>query len=188
MKYLLLKTLILVMLSFSNATQAASVNLNLASPAIKGSSFKVEVWSNDLFDGLSPTESLLSFGFNIVNNNPSLFTLQNVDITSPFTNESLLAGIDAHGVSEDFFGISNQPSTQSVLLASLTFMANEVGSGSIGINSDLTDLLQGFSYFEAGQVSINGDLNIKVAAVPLPASLPLLISGLGMLSLACRKR
>lgn len=179
-KKLLAQFLFTLALLNATAASAAVVNLNLANAAQVGSSFIVEVWANDLFTGLPSDEELLAFGLNVANNSPTLFSLTNVTIAVPFADDSALLSLDAAGSA--FPGIRNQPGNQSMLLASLTFFANNAGNGTLGVHSDLIDPNQGLIFFQNGTMNINADLDVNVSAVPLPTALPLLLSGMGLLA------
>jgi len=168
------------------AASAAVVNLNLTDTVQVGSTFTVEVWANELFAGLQTDEEFLAFGMSVANNSPELFSFTGVTIATPFADDSALLTLDAAGSA--FPGMSNQPDNQSMLLASLTFFANSAGNGTLGVRSDLTDPNQGLIFFKNGAMSLNADLNVNVSAVPLPAALPLLLSGMGLLVGVARHR
>jgi len=170
----------------TTAVSAAVINLNLTGTAQVGSSFTVEVWADELFTGLQADEALLAFGMNVVNNASGLFSLTDVSIAAPFADDSALLSLDAAGSA--FPGITNQPDNQSILLASLNFFANNAGTGTLGVRSDPLDFGQGLIFFQSDNTSINADLVVNVSAVPLPAALPLLLSGMALFAGVVRRR
>ena len=170
----------------ANTASAALVNLSLTSEAQVGSSFSVLVWVDDLFSDLPSTEELLTFGFNVENSSPELFSFTGVNITAPFANDSTQLTLDAAGSA--FPGVSNESGNPSVLLASLTFFAHRAGDGMLGIRSDLMDPNQGLIFSESATQNLNADLAVHVSAVPLPASLPLLFTGISLLVGIARSR
>ena len=170
----------------ANTASAALVNLSLTGEAQVGSSFSVLVWVDDLFSGLPSTEELLTFGFNVENSSPELFSFTGVNITVPFANDSTQLTLDAAGSA--FPGVSNESGNPSVLLASLTFFAHRTGDGMLGIRSDLMDPNQGLIFSGSATQNLNADLAVHVSAVPLPASLPLLFTGISLLVGIARSR
>ena len=170
----------------ANAASAALVNLSLTGEAQVGSSFSVLVWVDDLFSGFPSTDELLAFGLNVENSSPELFSFTGVNITAPFANDSMQLTLDAAGSA--FPGVSNASGNPSVLLASLTFFAHRAGDGMLGIRSDLMDPNQGLIFSESAAQNLNADLAVHVSAVPLPASLPLLFTGISLLVGIARSR
>lgn len=185
-KKILAQAVLMAALLNTNAVSAAVVNLSLASAAQAGSSFTVDVWANELFSGLPTNEELLAFGITVANNSPGLFSFTGVNIAAPFTDDSVLLGLDAAG--SVFPGIVNELGNQSILLASLTFFAHDAGNGSLGIRTDLLDPGQGLIFFQNGAVSMNADLAVNVSPVPLPAALPMMLGGITLLAGIARRR
>jgi len=187
-KELVKKSLFSALMLSAATASATSIDMNLTGPVEVGSAFTVEVWANDLFLGLDSDDELLGVGFEVNNNAPSVFSLTNVDIASPFEDDSSLLSIDAAGSA--FPGIANTPENQSVLLASLTFMADSIGTGLLNVASDDFDFNQGLVFFNGFDAeSINSDLTINVtSAVPVPASLPLLLSGMALFAGLVRRK
>ena len=170
----------------THAVSAAVVNLSLAGAAQAGSSFRVDVWANELFSGLPSDEELLAFGMTVANSSPELFSLTGVNIAVPFANDSALLGLDAAG--SVFPGLVNKLDSQSILLASLTFFAHDAGNGSLGIRTDLLNPSQGLIFFQSSAVNMNADLAVNVSPVPLPSALPMMLGGLSLLAGIARRR
>ena len=170
----------------THAVSAAVVNLSLAGAAQAGSSFRVDVWANELFSGLPSDEELLAFGMTVANSSPELFSLTGVNIAVPFANDSALLGLDAAG--SVFPGLVNKLDSQSILLASLTFFAHDAGNGSLGIRTDLLNPDQGLIFFQSSAVNMNADLAVNVSPVPLPSALPMMLGGLSLLAGIARRR
>ena len=58
----------------------------------------------------------------------------------------------------------------------------------LGIRTDLMDPNQGLIFSESAPLNLNADLAVHVSAVPLPASLPLLFTGISLLVGIARSR
>jgi hypothetical protein len=185
-KKLLVQMLFAAALFNATAASAAVVNLSLNGSAQVGSTFTVEVWANDLFDGLASDEELLAFGMTVANSSAELFSFTGASIAAPFADDSAWLGLDAAGSA--FPGVVNEVGSQSILLASLTFFAHDAGNGSLGIRTDLLDPSQGLIFFQNGAVSMNADLAVNVSPVPLPATLPILLGGMSLLAGIARRR
>jgi hypothetical protein len=166
-----------------------SFSLDTASSQVQvGDSFDVDVIVHDLFAN-DLTDYLVTFGFNAFYSTPGLLAFTGSTINPLFDDLSLATSLNAAGwANED---ITNDTVVgQTLTLASLHFQALAAGNVSILIDSDLTDLNQGLTFLNQGQLAINSvSSNFSISAVPLPPALLIFISGLvGISFSAFRKR
>lgn len=173
------------------ATFALSVDLQLSDPALTvGETFTIDVVVHDVFAGTGPTAEVLAFGFDVTISAPSLVSFLGATVAAPFDDDSaLFPNTDVAG--SVFLGLPNDGLHETLLLATLTFQALDVGGLTLGITSDTTDLNEGLIYFLAGNADITANLpvTIQANAIPEPGTLGLLACGvLGMLGYRWRHR
>ncbi|HEC97311.1 MAG TPA: PEP-CTERM sorting domain-containing protein [Nitrospirae bacterium] len=180
-------SLLLVGLMSLPAQAFPTVSLNLMDTDIYvGENFDMQV----LVDGDNINLELLSFGFD-VNTTGSVFTYDGYKVETGFDDDSFwvppaVAGSAFPGIADD-----------NVLLATLSFTALDVGTGSVEALGLTDNLFYGLAYemdpVTTGWYDIDASRDIKiksapVAPVPEPATIILIGTGLAGLAGFKRKR
>ncbi|WP_026601542.1 hypothetical protein [Methylomonas sp. 11b] len=158
--------------------QAANISFSLESasnPIHVGDVFAIEVVAHDLFAG-DNSDELLAFGLNAASSISGLLEFQGSTVNPLFSDDSLL--VNLHAAGSAFPGISSDPSNTLLFnLATLHFKALATGQVSLAIASDLSDFNQGLIFLNQGPMAINASRSFDIAAVPLPPSLLMFVSG-----------
>src|SRR5262249_10926224 len=123
---------------------ASTISLNLASPAIAGSSFDVLVQVSDLFNGRPPDDALLAYGFNVAVGNTSIVNYVG-ETPGPLFDDLTIPGGNpmVAGIATSLLGIGPSDFTDPLTLATLHFTALKLGTTSISVTSDSSDPNQG---------------------------------------------
>ncbi|OAI09241.1 hypothetical protein [Methylomonas methanica] len=158
--------------------QAAILSFSLettTNPIRVGDVFDIDVVVHELFAG-DNTDELLAFGFNTTSSISGLLEFQGSTVNPLFSEDSLL--VNLHAAGSAFPGVSSNPITAlSFNLATLHFKALATGQVSVAIASDLSDFNQGLIFLNQGSLAINASRGFDIAAVPLPPSLLMFVSG-----------
>ena len=179
-------TLFLILL-FPLTVQAVLIRLETTKTHFNlGETFIVNVLADDVFVGLSPTEELLAFGFDVYRDFP--VRLIDAVVLPPFTDDSSLFPItDVAGSA--FPGIPNEPANNTINLALLVFEAQFYGTTDLGVVSRPAQLSEGLIFFEAGKHDISEFISIRVpdsgATIML---LTLGLIGISFIRLKCTKQ
>ncbi|MBU1191815.1 MAG: hypothetical protein KKA36_02545 [Gammaproteobacteria bacterium] len=166
----------LVLSGLVGVTQAASVTINPTSQmAMIGEAVSVEVLFSDF------TDPLISGGFNF-NYDTSFLDFDSIDFGA---NPLGLAFFPIDTAVDGVVGISfaGPLSLESGILGTLNFVATDLGTASLSTAAASPGFFDGSSYYVPGF----GNASIEVSAVPVPAAVWLMASGLlGMVGLSRR--
>jgi len=161
--------------------RAASISFDVLSPVVVGSSFDVAVMVSDVFTGRSVTDTLVGFGFDVTIGDSSIF--EYVDATAGPLFDPLATTPMVLGFSSNLLGIGPGDFSGPLRLATLHFNALSPGHTTIGVLGDsFPD--SGLVFAELPYEAFN--TSVDVSAVPEPANLVLL--GTGLLALAAVRR
>jgi hypothetical protein len=170
----------------SVVSQAASITLS-APPTVSGS-FDVAVNATDLFANF-PGDSLVAFGFNVDVGSP-LFTFTGVTVNPLFFDDlsGCCVGTDVVATASALSGVEAGDFADPLLLATLHFSVNGMGSTTVGISTDSTaDPNQGL-FFLGGTEDFSDSTRITTAAAATPEPGTMLIAGLGLAGLYAFRR
>jgi hypothetical protein len=165
---------------------ASTVSLSLQPTAGPGSLFDVFVRVTSVFDGRTPDDAVLAYGFNVVVGNPSIVFFTGSDPGALFTDLSgAFAGVpQVAGFATNPFGVSAADFTGPLTLAVLHFKALSFGATTVGINYDNLDPNQGLVYLNLPYGAIAASAVVTV--IPEPGTLAL--CGLMIGAVACAAR
>ncbi|MGC4080874.1 MAG: hypothetical protein QM736_01825 [Vicinamibacterales bacterium] len=123
--------------------RASTISFDVLSPVAAGSSFDVGVLVNDVFDGRSPTDVLVAFGFDVTVGDDTVFHYDGADVNSSLFDQLFLGIPMVSGFAQNPLGIGPGDFTEPLLLATLHFSALKAGNTTIGVTWDSTDLQSG---------------------------------------------
>jgi len=170
--------------------RAETITLSVADTVTAGWSFDVLVQVNGLFDGRTPDDSLLAYGFNVTVGNGSIFNYTGETAGSLFDDLPIPGGNPmVAGIAQNLFGVGPSDFTGPLTLATLHFDALAVGATTIGVTWDSSDLNQGLVYLDLPYGGIAASKTVTSASVvPEPSSILMSAAGLGILAFASRRR
>ncbi len=166
--------------------RASSISLALMGPVSPGSTFDVAVQVTDLFAGRDPSDVLLGYGFNVTIGDGSVVQYLS-ETAGPLFDDLGLASVTAAGVATNILGIAPGDFVDPLTLATLHFKALSAGTSKIGVTWDPSDLNQGLVYLDLPYEAIDASTDVT-AAVPEPATLFTLASGVALVIGARRRR
>ncbi len=164
-----------VFMSYTPA-HAVSIGLNVLDDYIEvGETFGVEVW----VDGEGINEALLGFGFDVLTGEPDILTYSGHTVGNDFVS------LPNFGTLPDAWtGGGGLSFGDLTLLATLSFEANQEGSSGIMVDGIFDGMFYGLIYenpFSVHDISAAVDITVNAAPVPEPATILLLITGIGAL-------
>ena len=169
---------------------AETITLNVADTVTAGSPFDVLVQVNGLFDGRTPDDTLLAYGFNVTAGNSSIFNYTGETAGPLFDDLSIPGGNPmVAGIAQNLFGVGPSDFTGPLTLATLHFDTLGTGTTTIGVTWDSSDLNQGLVYFDLPYGGIEASKTVTSESVPEPSSILMSATGLAFLAFAgfCRR-
>jgi hypothetical protein len=181
---------VICLAAFTLPAHAETITLSVADTVSSGSSFDVLVKVNGLFDGRTFDDTLLAYGFNVTVGNSSIFSYTGETAGSLFDDLSIPGGNPmVAGIAQNLLGVGPSDFMGPLTLATLHFDALGVGTTTIGVTWDSSDLNQGLVYFDLPYGGIDASKTVTSAStVPEPSSILMSAAGLGFLAFACRRR
>ena len=165
-KFVAIVFVLTLLLCITGIARSAPVELVLPDASvILGNAFDVQVIAHSENDGI------LAFGFDAYFDTEH-FLFLGASVSNEFKDTS------ANFTDTDVAGIAFPPvSSDSVLLAILTFQPIQEGTGWLGIYSDVDDDNEGLFLLRAEKQDISTISEVEISAVPIPSTLVLIITG-----------
>jgi len=168
--------------------RASSISLVLSGTVSPGSSFDIAVKVNDVFAGRAPDDVLLGYGFNVTIGNGAVVQYLS-ETAGPLFDDLSVPGVTAAGLASNLLGIGPGDFVPPLTLATLHFKTLGPGTSSIGVTWDPLDLNQGLVYLDLPYGAIEASTRVTAtAAVPEPATLIMLTSGIAVLVRSRRRK
>lgn len=182
---MMIKSLVAALIAAGTlSAQAATVGLSGSASASVGQTFTLDVLLLQPFDGERAGDELLAFGMDL-SFDAGLLKLVGVSLADGWSDDSALTGVVLSGSA--FPGVADAGQA-SLSLARLSFEVLGAGNTSISLSSDVAgNFNHGLIYLMSPALDVQASHALALA-VPEPGSYAMMLAGLGLLSLAVRRR
>ena len=185
-------SLALALLFSVTTASAATITLDFSTlTPTAGSNFTAAVYLSNAFAPPVAGDEIIGFGFDVFSGNNTVLSFVNATIAPLFTSAGA-AGADVSAFTVDP-SLAAGSFVEPLLLATLTFQANNAGTTNAGVLTDLITPNPDHGLFYLGNtLAINASQSIDVFAAPVgipePSTFVLLSGALAALAALRRKR
>jgi hypothetical protein len=170
---------------------ASASTISFVAPPTVSGPFDVVVRAQNLFTGRDiATDLIISYGFNVNVSNPAILSFLGATSGPQFDAATTEPGTDVFAAAFGQHGFGIEPGlAEPLTLVTLHFNATGSGPATIFITSDLSNPFQGLQFVnEPFQEPIAGTIAETIAASPVPEPATILLTGVGVLAAARRRR